>query len=36
MKNKMYFPVWQQACQVKADEFTRLKSLTFKHLLSGG
>jgi hypothetical protein len=26
--------VWQQACQVKLEDFTKLKSLTFRHLLS--
>lgn len=26
--------VWKQACEVKASDFTRLKTLRFKHLLS--
>lgn len=26
--------VWQQACQVQASDFTRLKTLSFRHLLS--
>ncbi len=26
--------IWQQACQVKAQDFLKLQSLAFKHLLS--
>ncbi|MBS0289638.1 MAG: hypothetical protein JSS07_06350 [Proteobacteria bacterium] len=26
--------IWQQACNIQAQDFARLKSLTFKHLLS--
>lgn len=26
--------IWQQACQVQAQDFARLKTLSFKHLLS--